>query len=122
MGTASLTHTLAGDIDSRSENYVNTANLSISDFTVITYDLTATWLTNVLTEASFVIISNTGSNELVWRIGDGTDYWRMELAAGQYVAFPLSYYQEFMTTQVATQKGLSLYSALGTTVEVIALL
>lgn len=120
MGQARLVNVISGTLE-EAENYNNTSTISISDFTSKGYDVGAAWITNVLTEASYVIINNTGANELVWRIGDGTDYWRMELAAGQYVFFPLSYYQEFMTTQPFTQKGLSLYSALGTTVEIIAL-
>ena len=120
MGQARLVNVVSGTLEEAESNN-NTSTISISDFTVKTYDVGATWISNVLTEASYVIINNTGTNDLVWRIGDGTDYWRAELAAGQYVVFPLSYYQEFMTTQPFTAKGLSLYSALGTKVEVIAL-
>lgn len=121
MGQATITNTLSGELEA-TESFVNTNTFNISDFTSSMYDVSSAWITNVLTEASYVIINNVGDNPLVWRIGDGTNYWRMKLEAGQYVFFPLSYYQEFMTTQPFTQKGLSLYSALGTTVEVIALL
>lgn len=120
MGQATLSNTLSGTLDA-TENYTNATTFNISDWTSKNYEVGATWITNVIQEASYVIINNTGDNPLVWRIGDGTDYWRMELAAGQYVFFPLSYYQEFMTAQPATAKGLSLYSALGTSIEVIAL-
>ena len=111
MGQARLVNVVSGTLE-EAENYNNTSTISISDFTSKSYDVGATWIANVLSEASYVIINNTGANELVWR---------MKLAAGQYVFFPMSYYQEFMTTQPSTLKGLSLYSALGTTVEVIAL-
>lgn len=117
MGKLTATNVVAGTLFG-SQSWSANMTSNISDFEETVFSVKTTWIEVAQTDAIYVYLFNEGSNDALWRITDGTNYWRLFLGAGKYVCFPF----DRLRTVLGTPSGVltcHLYSALGTQVRVV---
>lgn len=124
MASITLTNTLRGDIDGILKSVSQTYTQQVSSGAESSVQVGANWLpilsvgqTSPAGGQALVVLINEGPSDAIYRIFDGTDYYRMNLPSGSAVPIHLAYDKAYGGV-AGTTKALAVYSASGTRVRI----
>ena len=124
MATVTITNTLRGTIDAQDKSVSNTYTQEVATGAESSVQVGAAWEavaaisgTSPSGSPVLIVLINEGAEDALYRIFDGTNYYRMNLPASSSVTLQLAYDETFGGAE-GTIKTLALYSANGTRIRI----
>ena len=117
MGQLTYTHAVTGTIGSDSQTFSSTYSEYIRHFTFAEFDVTNAWkLVAPAAQFALYVVINTGTNDALYRVQKGANYYRFNLPAGKVIVIHGRKGLYFAEDDSAS--NVEVYSTSGTTVQV----